>query len=147
MAVLDTLLDLNTQVIAATLQANKELPSGSSFGGLHGGYARLTKSKAVLEDFSFVPGVTLTATFPVHDHRLALATIKVAGKLAAAGIVRFGDGSTFATGALDGRRFDVPIATVKLARRGGGEWPSLAALAPTLGRDLGAGSLSPARLP
>src|SRR5207249_8574930 len=36
-AVLDTLIDLSRQVISATLQADQELPSGSSFGGLRGG--------------------------------------------------------------------------------------------------------------
>ena len=41
MAVLDTLVDLNRQVIGATLQANQQLPTGASFGGLRGGYARL----------------------------------------------------------------------------------------------------------
>ena len=40
-AVLDTILDLNRQVVGATLQADAELPLGSSFGGLRGGYAQL----------------------------------------------------------------------------------------------------------
>ena len=69
MAVLDTLVDLNRQVIAATLQADAELPSGSRFGGLRGGYAKLTNTAATLRNFSFVPGVQLTATFPVRDRR------------------------------------------------------------------------------
>ena len=72
-AVLDTLVDLNRQVIAATLQADAELPSGSSFGGLRGGYARLASSVATLHDFSFVPGVQLTATFPVKNRELQTA--------------------------------------------------------------------------
>ena len=44
-AVLDTILDLNRQVIGATLQANQALPSGSSFGGLRGGYAQLVAAR------------------------------------------------------------------------------------------------------
>ena len=64
MAALDTLLDLNRQVIAATLQADTKLPSGASFGGLHGGYARLTGRTAVLTRLSFVPGVQLSGTLP-----------------------------------------------------------------------------------
>lgn len=127
-AVLDTLLDLNRQVIAATLQANEELPSGSSFGGLRGGYAKLTKSAAILKNFSFVPGVALTATFPVHDHHLAAADIKVSGTQAAHGFVYFGDDATHAAGVLGGQRFDVAIASVKLSRLGAGEWPSLGAV-------------------
>ena len=132
--VLDTLLDLNRQVIAATLQANQELPSGSSFGGLRGGYAKITKSALTLKDFSLVPGVELTATFPIRDHRLATANIKVSGTQAAHGVVRFGTGATRATGTLGGKRFDIAIATVKLSRHGAGEWPSLQAVARSLPR-------------
>ncbi|HTR72403.1 MAG TPA: alpha/beta hydrolase, partial [Solirubrobacteraceae bacterium] len=50
-AVLDTILDLERQVIGATLQADAQLPAGSSFGGLRGGYARLENSSVVLHDF------------------------------------------------------------------------------------------------
>ena len=47
-ATLDTVLDLQRQVTAATLQADTELPVGSSFGGLRGGDARLEPSAVVL---------------------------------------------------------------------------------------------------
>ena len=63
-AVLDPLVDLNRQVIAATLQGNAELPSGSSFGGLRGGYARLTSSAASLTELRFVPGVSSARRSP-----------------------------------------------------------------------------------
>ncbi len=43
--VLDTILDLERQVVGATLQADQELPSGSSFGGLRGGFARITSQR------------------------------------------------------------------------------------------------------
>ncbi len=69
-AALDTLVDFNRQVIGATLQADQELPSGASFGGLRGGFARLTSAHAIMRDFAFVPGVQLTATFPIRDGRL-----------------------------------------------------------------------------
>ncbi len=74
-AVLDTILDLDRQVIGATLQADAELPIGSSFGGLCGGYARLEGDSVVLHDFTFVPGVGLTGTFPVKNGQLQTATI------------------------------------------------------------------------
>jgi pimeloyl-ACP methyl ester carboxylesterase len=135
-AVLDTLVDLNRQVIAATLQADAELPSGSSFGGLRGGYARLTSSAATLHDFSFVPGVQLTATFPVKNRELQTANIRVSGKEAAGGTVRFGAGSEQITGTLGGRRFDVSLAKVRLSSVGGGEWPSRADLGRLLGHRL-----------
>jgi pimeloyl-ACP methyl ester carboxylesterase len=135
-AVLDTLVDLNRQVIAATLQADAELPSGSSFGGLRGGYARLTSSAATLHDFAFVPGVQLTATFPVKNRELQTANIRVSGKEASAGTVRFGAGSEQITGTLGGRRFDVSLAKVRLSSVGGGEWPSLADLSRPLAQRL-----------
>jgi pimeloyl-ACP methyl ester carboxylesterase len=133
-AVLDTLVDLNRQVIAATLQADEELPDGSSFGGLHGGYAKLTTSEATLEKLSFVPGVQLTATFPVRDGKLQAANIHVSGAEAAQGTVRFGSSSVRVTGTLAGKRFDIDLAAVKLARAGSGEWPSSSAVLGLLAR-------------
>jgi pimeloyl-ACP methyl ester carboxylesterase len=139
-AVLDTLLDFNRQLIAATLQANEQLPSGSSFGGLHGGYAKLTATDAVLNDLSFVPGVQLTATFPVRDGKLQAANIRVSGTQAATGTIRFGATSTRVTGTLAGRRFALDLAKVKLARVGTGasspegQWPSYAEIGKLLER-------------
>ena len=82
----------------------------------------------VLHDFTFVPGVQLTGTFPVKDGKLQTATIRVSGSAASSGAVRLGTGLTIAGGTLGGKRFDVNIARVKLARAGGdgagGEWPA-----------------------
>jgi pimeloyl-ACP methyl ester carboxylesterase len=123
-AVLDTILDLNRQVIGATLQADAELPIGASFGGLHGGYARLEPSKVLLHDLSFVSGVRLSGVFPVKEGQLQTATIRISGPAASPGEVRIGGGKT-ASGKLGGRRFDVNIARVKLARANDGdEWPA-----------------------
>ena len=124
-AVLDTILDLNRQVIGATLQANAELPIGSSFGGLHGGYARLEPSKVLLHNLSFVSGVRLSGVFPVKEGQLQQATIRISGPAAAPGSVRIGASRTV-SGTLGGRRFAVSIAKVKLARAGSdrGEWPA-----------------------
>ncbi len=126
-AVLDTILDLNRQVIGATLQANSELPVGSSFGGLHGGYARLAASSVTLKGFSFVTGVQLSGAFPVKNGQLQTATIRISGSAASPGAVRVGAGATV-SGTLGGRSFDVEVAKVKLARAGAspaaGEWPT-----------------------
>jgi pimeloyl-ACP methyl ester carboxylesterase len=132
-AVLDTLVDLNRQLIGATLQADAELPSGSSFGGLRGGYAKLTTSKAILKDFSFVPGVQLTATFPVRDGELQAANIRVSGTEASPGSVHFGGSSERVTGTLAGRHFDVSLAKVKLSRVSADEWPAGTAIGKLLG--------------
>ncbi len=128
-AVLDTILDLERQVIGATLQADARLPAGASFGGLRGGYARLESSSVTLHDFSFVPGVTLSGTFPVANGRLQTATIAIAGSAAAHGSITVGKGQ-IVSGILGGKNFDVNIAHVKLARASGGpndpatEWPA-----------------------
>jgi pimeloyl-ACP methyl ester carboxylesterase len=126
-AVLDTIVDLNRQVIGATLQADAELPSGSSFGGLRGGYVKLSPAKVQLSRLTFVPGVELSGTFPVKNGQLQTTTLRVTGVAAANGAVRVGSGARV-TGTLGGRRFDVDIAKVELSRAGasGGEaaWPT-----------------------
>jgi pimeloyl-ACP methyl ester carboxylesterase len=123
-SVLDALVDLNRLVTAATLQADQALPSGSSFGGLHGGYARLTSNAVSLRDFTFVPGVELSGTFPVRNGRLQTSTISISGQDASHGTVRIGSG-THVTGTLAGRHFDLNLAKVKLSRVSGtGAWPA-----------------------
>jgi pimeloyl-ACP methyl ester carboxylesterase len=123
-AVLDAIVDLDRQVVAATLQAEQELPSGSSFGGLRGGYTRLTSSAATMRNFSFVTGVALSGTFPVKNHELQPATIRISGSAAAGGMVRL-SADKRVSGTLGGKRFNVSLAKVKLSSAGGaGEWPS-----------------------
>jgi pimeloyl-ACP methyl ester carboxylesterase len=128
--VLDTILDLERQVIGATLQADQELPSGSSFGGLRGGFARITSSALQLHELSFVGGVQLSGTFPIENGHLKDTELRVEGSQAARGTIAIGAGS-HVSGTLGGRRFDVDLAKVKLARATAGSagapasWPGL----------------------
>ncbi len=115
--VLDTIIDLERQVIGATLQADQELPNGSSFGGLRGGFARITSSALTLHRLSLVGGVRLTGTFAVKHGRLRPTDITVEGSQAARGTVRIGS-STRVSGALGGVRFSVSLAKVRLASAG-----------------------------
>ena len=133
-AVLDAIVDLDRQVVAATLQAESELPSGASFGGLRGGSAKLTSSTAVLKDFSFVKGVGLTGTFPVKNHELQPTTLRISGASAAGGTVRL-SADKRVNGTLGGKRFNLSLAKVKLSRAegGDGEWPSKAIQLPLPG--------------
>ncbi|HEY5343467.1 MAG TPA: alpha/beta fold hydrolase [Solirubrobacteraceae bacterium] len=135
-AVLDTIVDLNRQVVGATLQADAQLPSGSSFGGLRGGYAKLSTSKLQLTRFTFIPGVELSGTFPVSKGQLQTTTLRITGSSSAHGTVRVGSGKQV-TGTLGGKRFNVDVAKVKLSRAGTGaseaEWSS-APLAFPLGK-------------
>jgi pimeloyl-ACP methyl ester carboxylesterase len=142
-AALDTLLDLNRQVIAATLQADASLPSGASFGGLHGGFARLTSHLAELHNLSFVPGVRLTGSFPVKKGHLLASTIHVGGAQAAAGQIRLGSSSRRVTGTLSGHSFNLSLAKVRLSRSStAGEWPAAPLVLSRLGRERLAGPLS-----
>ncbi len=111
---LDTIVDLERQVIGATLQAAQALPSGSSFGGLSGGYARISSSALRLHRLSLVAGVQLSGTFTIVKGRLRPANLRVEGSLAARGTVRIG--APVVSGTLGGRRFSVNIAKVRLAR-------------------------------
>jgi pimeloyl-ACP methyl ester carboxylesterase len=120
-AVLDTLVDLSRQVISATLQAAQELPSGSSFGGLRGGSARLTTSAATLRRYSFVSGVELSGTFPVRNGALEPATIRIAGAQASPGTVTF-TLRKYVSGTLGHRHFHISLATVKLSRAAQAAW-------------------------
>jgi pimeloyl-ACP methyl ester carboxylesterase len=115
-AVLDTLVDLERQVIGATIQAEQELPSGSSFGGLHGGYARLSPSAVRLKGLTFVPGVQLSGSLPTSRGQIHSITVRIEGSAAAHGTVTIASGQR-ATGALGGVRFDVSIANARLSRR------------------------------
>ena len=129
-AVLDAIVDLDRQVVAATLQAEQELPSGASFGGLRGGYARLTSTAATMKGFSFVSGVALNGTFPVKNHELQPATIRISGTAASRGTVHL-SADKRVSGTLGGKRFNVSLAKVKLSRvSGAGEWPSAPLLLP-----------------
>jgi pimeloyl-ACP methyl ester carboxylesterase len=125
---LETILDLERQVIGATLQADQELPSGSSFGGLRGGFAQISSSALQLHGLSFVSGVQLTGSFPIKDGHLLTTSLRVEGAQAARGTIRIG-ASAHVSGTLGGRRFDVDLAKVKLARTGTGaaqtSWPAM----------------------
>lgn len=114
--VLDTIVDLERQVIGATLQEAHPLLSGSSFGGLRGGYARISSSSLRLHRFSFVPGVQISGTFTIVSGHLRPANMRVEGSLAARGSVRVG--APKITGTLGGRHFSVAIAKVRLSRAG-----------------------------
>jgi pimeloyl-ACP methyl ester carboxylesterase len=131
-AVLDTIVDLDRQVIGATLQVQQNLPNGSSFGGLHGGYAKLSASAVSLHDLTFVPGVALSGTLPAKEGKLQSITIHVGGAAATHGTITLTGGGR-ATGTLAGERFNVSTAKAQLSRAGAvpREWGALGS-APTL---------------
>lgn len=117
-AVLDTILDLDRLVVAATLQAEQELPSGSRFGGLRGGFAAISSSGVRLVHFSFVRGVALSGTWPIKHGQLEIRPLEVEGSAAAHGSVLI-HANHRVSGTLAGARFNVEISAAVLARAGG----------------------------
>jgi pimeloyl-ACP methyl ester carboxylesterase len=124
-ATLDTIIDVSRELIGATLQTNETLPAGTSFGGLRGGYARISSSAVRLSHYDLVPGVTLSGSFPLHDGKLGSATVRIEGSAAAHGTVRIGTG-TIVSGTLGGKHFNVRISKATLSRAGlsDGSWPT-----------------------
>jgi pimeloyl-ACP methyl ester carboxylesterase len=113
-AVLQTLVDLERQVVGATIQAETKLPSGSSFGGLRGGYAKLGHSTVQLDRFSFIPGVNLSGTLTLKNEAIDTSSIHIAGRSASHGTVHIETGQRVA-GKLGGRSFNVALAKDQLA--------------------------------
>ena len=143
-AVLDTVVDLTRQVVGATIQLNAQLPAGSSFGGLRGGYARLTSSALVLHSYAFVPGVAVTGTLPVRKGTLGPGMLRITGREAAAGSVRISAGARRMSGSLGGRHFSIAIVRGRLASTGPAGWPSPAELGTLIqGSRLAGGSRLP----
>jgi pimeloyl-ACP methyl ester carboxylesterase len=127
-AALDALEDLNRQIVGAAIQAGAALPSGSSFGGLRGGYARVTSTAVSLRRFSFVPGVELSGTFRRVGGELATTTLHISGSQAEPGTLRFGSASKRLTGRLGGQSYSIALAGVHISRAGARGWPPLSAL-------------------
>jgi pimeloyl-ACP methyl ester carboxylesterase len=124
-AVVDTMIDLDRQVIGATLQDEQTLPSGSSFGGLRGGYAQITSRSVRLHRFSFVPGVDLEGVLPARRGQLGAATVQIGGSAGAHGSVRIGAGGEV-SGRLEGHSFAAATGSASAASVAGSRrWPGL----------------------
>lgn len=105
-------------MVGATLQAEAHLPSGSSFGGLRGGYAKLGHSSVTLARFSFIPGVSLSGTLKLKNEAIATSSIHIEGKSASHGTVHIETGQR-ASGKLGGKPFHVSLAKHQLATAAG----------------------------
>ncbi len=123
-AALDTILDIDRQIVGATLQANQTLPSGAGFGGLRGGYARVNGRSVRLSRYSLLPGVELSGAFTLHDGKLQGTAVRIEGPAAATGTLSLGSGNRV-TGTLSGKRFSARITKATLSRMGaaGAAWP------------------------
>jgi pimeloyl-ACP methyl ester carboxylesterase len=116
----DSLLDLRRTVLTVALDFGT-IPYGVRFGGLRGGTVRVTNAGAVLDRFSYVPGLELTGLVPfgiLLRNAGAPASLSVGGSAAASGRLRIGSGGRL-SGLLAGRSFHVSAAAkVRLAGAG-----------------------------
>jgi pimeloyl-ACP methyl ester carboxylesterase len=136
-ATVDSLLDLRRTVLTVALDFGR-IPSGARFGGLRGGTVTVRKAGALLERFSYVPGLQLSGLVPfgiLLKNAGAPARLTVGGPAAPSGHIRIGSGGRL-SGVLAGRSFHVSAAAkVRLARAGQrGQAPSAAFPASPLAR-------------
>ena len=124
-AALDALRDFDYTEIGALFEGSL-LNTGSSFGGLHGGYATLAASTVVLHDYAYVPGVFLSGRLPRHSKKRVqpAITLAVTGPRGADGTFTFTE--RHAWGVLGGQRFDIHFPHSRAAGLGGGQLPSQA---------------------
>jgi pimeloyl-ACP methyl ester carboxylesterase len=122
-ATVDSLLDLRRTVLTVALDFGR-IPYGVRFGGLRGGTVTVRRAGALLERFSYVPGLQLTGLVPfgiLLRNAGAPASLTVAGPGAPSGHLRIGSGGRL-SGVLAGRSFHVSAAgKVRLARAGQGD--------------------------
>jgi hypothetical protein len=133
----DSLLDLRRTVLTVALDFGT-IPYGARFGGLRGGAVRVTKAGALLEHFSYVPGLQLTGLVPfgiLLRNAGAPASLTVGGPAGPSGRLRIGSAGRL-SGVLAGRSFHVRAAAkVRLASAGqAGESPPPSFPAPPLAR-------------
>jgi hypothetical protein len=116
-----------------------EVPVGARFGGLRGGSVDVTRKAAVLERFSYVPGVQVSGTIPIGlllRDRGAAAHLVVGGSASARGRLRV-SASRRVVGVLGGHHLSVRIpaparraTTAATSRARAREWPDPSAPLP-----------------
>ena len=127
-ASIDSIRDLRRAVVVLAIGFDS-IPVGARFGGLRGGSVRITKAGAVLNRFSYIPGVQLSGVIPTSlllKNKGSAANLTIDGSAAARGHVRVNAGGRI-SGVLAGRRFAVRVAasTARAARTGvEAEWPA-----------------------
>jgi pimeloyl-ACP methyl ester carboxylesterase len=129
----DTVVDLRSEIVGAILNSGQGLPPGASLGGLRGGDAALKSKNVVLKAFSYVRGVTLSGSIPLHllaDDKGRDARLKIGGASAAKGSVTLVEGGQ-AHGTLAGHRFSVALARISSAST---NWPWLRVAQPAAQR-------------
>ena len=123
-AALATLDELRREAIAAVFASDSLLPTGTSFGGLHGGYAVVHRGWLGLHDYSVVPGVALSGVVSTSGLVFEKSVLRIGGRRAAHGSLTVTARGTSVRGRLGGRRFDRRTAAAKIAAAGRERWPS-----------------------
>ena len=104
-AVLETMVDLDRQVIGATLQANAELPERLELWRSARRLCEADEEDGRATPLLLLPGVQLSGVLPVNKGEVGSASMTITGQAAADGHVSIGGAK--ASGVLGGRRFVV----------------------------------------
>lgn len=123
-AALQTLDELRRDAIAAIFERSSPFPTGTSFGGLHGGHAVVHRGWLGLHDYSVVPGVTLSGVISVSGLIFEKSVLRVGGRRAARGTLTVVTRGTTVRGRLGGRRFDRRTSAANIASAQGEQWPA-----------------------
>ncbi len=119
-AVLATLDDVRRQLIGDAIAAQRGVTSGSRTAGLRGGFAVVAGSVATLSSVSYVPGVTVTGSYPFRGDGSTRVT--VGGPRAARGELTI-DPSDHVTGTLDGEAVSFNGSASAATLRRESRWP------------------------
>jgi pimeloyl-ACP methyl ester carboxylesterase len=141
-ATVETIADLRRSIVVLGINFGG-IPVGARFGGLHGGTVKVTKTGAVLNRLSYVPGVQVSGTISTDlllKDKGSTASLTIGGKGDAQGHLQVSSGGHVA-GALAGRHFAITVAhrasNAQAASAGAEqEWPTTAISLPitALGR-------------
>jgi len=124
-ATVETIADLRRSIVVLGINFGG-IPVGARFGGLRGGTVKVTKTGAVLNHLSYVPGVQLSGVISTNlllKDRGSTANLTIGGTGDAPGHLQISSGGRV-VGALAGRHFAVtvsPTARKAQAARAGRE--------------------------
>jgi pimeloyl-ACP methyl ester carboxylesterase len=135
-ATVETIADLRRSIVVLGINFGG-IPVGARFGGLRGGTVKVTKTGAVLNRLSYVPGVQVSGTISTNlllKDKGSTANLTIGGSGDAQGHLQVSSGGRV-VGALAGRHFAITVAhrasNAQAARAGAEqEWPATATSLP-----------------
>ena len=135
-ATVETIADLRRSIVVLGINFGS-IPVGARFGGLRGGTVKVTKSGAVLNRLSYVPGVQLSGVISTNlllKDKGSTANLTIGGSGDAQGHLQVSSGG-HVVGALAGRHFAITVSPRASNAQSTGaereqEWPATAVSLP-----------------